>query len=39
MHAQIAEIIAQLDRATAAARTLAASMDDAGFARRPAPDQ
>ena len=39
MHAQIAEIIAQLDRATAAARTLAASMDDAGFARRPAPDK
>ena len=37
MHPQIADIIAQFDRVEAAARTLAAALDDAAFARRPAP--
>jgi len=39
LHPQLAGVIAEFDAATADARRLADSLDDAAFARRPAPDR
>ena len=39
MHAQIADLVTQLEHATAAARAVAASTDEVAFSRRPAPEK